>query len=245
MRKYNILFIILLATFPLFAQISEPIKISDDIFLVRLTDRTYLHQTAAQTKNWGKVWANGVLLIDEGEAFMFDTPWNDEQTEKLVTWLADSLQVKVTTVVPNHWHEDCMGGLDYLHLKGIKSYASQMTMDIAREKGLPQPQNGFKENLVLRLNDMEVECFYPGAGHATDNIVVWIPSEKVLFPGCMVKDLESTGLGNFVDGDVHTWPATVNKVIGKYPDAKIVVPGHGKPGGFELLIHTHNLLQAK
>ncbi|GHS96330.1 hypothetical protein FACS189421_01210 [Bacteroidia bacterium] len=47
----------------------------------------------------------------------------------MVKWIADSLKATVSTFVPNHWHEDCLGGLDYLHSKGVKSYANQMTVD--------------------------------------------------------------------------------------------------------------------
>ncbi|MCC8153382.1 MAG: hypothetical protein LIP01_03695 [Tannerellaceae bacterium] len=82
-----------------------------------------------------------------------------------------------------------------------------------------------------------------GRGHATDNIVVWIPSEKVLYPGCMVKDLQATDLGNLSDADVEAWPGTIEKVIRKFPSAKWVIPGHGEAGGLELLYHTLDLLK--
>ena len=242
MRKYILLVVALFAGFSFcFAQ--DKIKVSEDISLVRLTDKVYQHITAFQTQNWGKVYANGILIIDKGEAIMLDTPWNDEQTETLYNWLLNSMNVKVTSVIPNHWHEDCMGGLAYLHSQGVKSYANQMTIDITREKELPVPQQGFTDTLTVFLNDIEVLCYYPGGGHATDNIVVYIPSEKVLFPGCFSKDMKSKNLGNVADGDGTTWPGAIDKVLGRYPDAEIVVPGHGKPGGLELLEYTKQLLE--
>lgn len=135
-----------------------------------------------------------------------------------------------------------MGGLDYLNSKGVESYANQKTIDIAREKGLPQPEYGFKDSLSLKLHDVNIICYYLGGGHTADNIVTWIPSEKILFAGCMVKEMNSKGLGNLSDADVKAWSPTINKALRKFPDAKIVIPGHGAIGGLELVKHTQELL---
>lgn len=75
-----------------------------------------------------------------------------------------------------------------------------------------------------------------------DNIVVWVPSEKVLFAGCLVKELNANGLGNTVDGDLTAYPFTIEKIIGKFPDVKIVIPGHGAIGGIKLIKHAKELL---
>ena len=241
MKKILTIFGILLLQLNVFAQ-SNIIKISEDISLVQLSDKAYIHLSLFQTQSYGKVGANGLLLIDNGKALLFDSPWDDEQTETLLTWLADSMNISVVGFVPNHWHEDCMGGLSYLHKQGVKSYANQMTVDIAKHKGLPVPQTGFTDSLGLKLNNIDVHCYFLGGGHSTDNIVVWIPSEKILFPGCMVKDLSSNNLGNLSDANVEQWSPTINKLIIKFPSAEIVIPGHGKHGGKELLTHIKQLL---
>lgn len=42
------------------------------------------------------------------------------------------------------------------------------------------------------------------------------------------------------------WPLSIQKVINRYPDVKLVVPGHGKVGDISLLTHTQKLaLSAK
>lgn len=227
-----------------FAQSAESsIKVSDDIELIKLSENAFVHVSYFDTEVFGRVSANGLLLIDQGKAFLFDSPWDDSQTETLLHFVKDSLLAQVIGFIPNHFHEDCMGGLAYLNTQGVKSYANQMTIDLAKEKGLPIPEQGFNDSLSLKLNDMEIACYYLGAGHATDNIVVWIPSEKILFGGCLVKDMNSKGLGNLSDANVAEWPVTIGKVIAKFPSAEIVIPGHGKVGGKELLHHTYELLK--
>lgn len=243
--KTTIIYISLFLIFQLigYAQpATSPIKITEDIELIPLSPKAYLHMSVSEIKGFGKVSSNGLVLVDNGQALLFDTPVTDEQTKTLVTFIADSLHAKISGFVPNHWHNDCMGGLAYLDTLGIKSYANQVTIDIAKEKGLPVPEQGFKDSLSLKLNDMEIDCYYLGEGHSTDNIVTWIPSEKILFAGCMVKEMQSQTPGNLSDANVEEWPKTIQKVIDKFPSAEIVIPGHGQIGGKELLAHTLELL---
>lgn len=222
----------------------DTIHLSKDIFLIQLSENAYMHVSYSEMPKYGRISSNGVIFIGKKKAFLFDTPATDSLTEKLVIWLMDSMKTKIVGFVPNHWHSDCMGGLGFLQKKGISSYANQITIDIAKSKGLPVPEKGFKDSLKLQLNGKSIECYYLGAAHSLDNIVVWIPSEKILFPGCMIKSLESNNLGNTVDGDLNSYPKTIDKIIKKFPSAKIVIPGHGSYGGIELLYHTMGLLSS-
>lgn len=246
MRIYLIsILLLLLAQLSVSAQVKgNKIKISKDIELVKLSDKAYIHTSYFQTESYGRVGANGLLLVDDGKAFLFDSPWNDEQTETLATWLSNSLNVVITDFVPTHYHEDCMGGIGYLHSQDVESHANQMTIDIAKEKGLPTPLSGIEGTRFMKLNDIDVFCYYLGGGHTEDNIVVWIPSEKILFGGCLVKDLQSKSLGNVAEANLEEWPNTIDNVIEKFPSAEIIIPGHGQYGGKELLVHTKELLSS-
>lgn len=221
------------------------IEVSEDIQLIKLSDKAYVHVSAADIGGFGKVSSNGLIVVDNGEAFLFDTPVTNAQTEVLAKWITDSLHAKITTFVPNHWHEDCMGGLDYLNSQGVKSYASQKTIGITKEKELPQPKYAFNDSILLNLQGIDIYCYYLGGGHTIDNIVTWIPSEKILFGGCMVKELSSKGLGNVTDADIEEWPKTIDKVLTQFSDAMIVIPGHGQIGGLGLVEHTQELLIGK
>jgi metallo-beta-lactamase class B len=77
----------------------------------------------------------------------------------------------------------------------------------------------------------------------SDDIAVWILSEKILFGGCMVKDIHSGRLGNLSDAKIEEWLPTIQKVTAKFPCAEIIIPGHGQIGGRELLEHTRMLLR--
>lgn len=220
----------------------KTIKVSNDIELIKISDNAYLHVSYFKTEKYGRIGANGLIFINGNQAFLFDSPWNDSLTKDLVTWITDSMKIKVVGFIPNHWHEDCMGGLGYLQMQKIESYANQMTIDIAKSKGLAIPIHGFKDSLQLRLGNKLIICYYLGPAHSLDNIVVWIPSEQILFAGCMVKSADAKNLGNTVDGDLIAYPKTIDKLLDKFPNAKIVIPGHGQFGGLELIKHTKELI---
>jgi len=211
--------------------------------VTKLSDHAYFYVSYDDMGSFGVVPCNGLILVQGKKAALLDSPATDERTALLVNWIKKELHADLTVFIPNHWHGDCMGGLSYLKKMGVKSYANQMTIDIAREKNLPLPDYGFKDSLTVELGSMDLCCYYPGGGHSTDNIVVWVPSEKILFGGCMVKGVKAKGLGNLSDAVLSEWPSTIAKVKARYPDAHWVIPGHGAIGGEELLLHTQELLQ--
>lgn len=239
MKQLSLLSVIL-CSFPLFSQQSK-ILVSKNLEIIPISDNSYIHVSYAETE-WGRVASNGLILVQKDEAFLLDTPMDEEVTKELVKFVKDSLRATITGFVPNHWHSDCLGGLAYLHKIGVKSYANIMTLKFAGEKGYEKPLYGFRDSLTIPFHNINIQCYYPGPAHALDNIVVYIPEEKILFGGCMVKEMKATTMGNIADADTKAWPATIKKVIIKYPLALLVIPGHGAYGGRELLVHTLELV---
>jgi len=248
MKNHNKIYILLLMLH-IAAGCARPamtsMQVADDMQLIRISPGVYMHISVYEMGKFGKISSNGMVYVNDGEAFLVDTPVSEAQTEKLVDYIENSLQARVSGFLATHWHGDCMGGLAYLQEKGIPSYAHQLTISIAKEKGLPVPEHGFDDSLVLNLKGAEIECHWLGGGHATDNIVAWIPAEHILFGGCLVKDMASRDLGNISDADLDAWPETIARVQDKFASAKIIIPGHGQFGGAELLAHTKKLLSEK
>lgn len=227
-----------------YAQQPDTIHISANLQLVKLTDNVYQHISYANVPQYGRVPANGLVCISNKKALLIDTPWNNELTKQLHQYLASS-GIDLDHAVVTHWHEDCMGGLGYLQQKFILSTSGERTYETARKKSLPVAFIRFKDTLDFNFQSLPVKCYYPGAGHTSDNIVVYLPVEKILFGGCLVKEASSASLGNLADSDVAAWPLSLEKVKQKFANAEIVVPGHGKPGSLILLDHTLGLLKKR
>jgi metallo-beta-lactamase class B len=99
-----------------------------------------------------------------------------------------------------------------------------------------------EEGLLLNIGKEIIEVYFPGESHSIDNLVVYFNNRKILFGGCMIKSLESKGPGFTDDANMEEWPKSVKKVLNKYKNARIVVPGHGNWGDTKLLKHTIDLL---
>jgi metallo-beta-lactamase class B len=77
----------------------------------------------------------------------------------------------------------------------------------------------------------DCELFFPGAGHTRDNIVAWLPQQRVLFGGCFLKSSTSSGLGNIADAVVPDWAVSLRRIEHQYPNRWMVIPGHGSITG--------------
>lgn len=223
----------------------DEIRISDELQLIKISDHAFIHISYIPGENNNNIPCNGLLLYDQDRAFLFDTPINDSLTRILLSYIKDSLKLKVTGFISNDWHWDSMGGLAAIHESGIPSYAHEMTREIAKSKNLPVHRIGFKDSMQLKLGNLEILCLYLGPAHTMDNIVVWIPSENILFADCMIKELKSPDLGFTGDGDILAYPTTLQKLKNRFPHAKVVIPGHGEFSGTELIDHCIELANRK
>ncbi|MDP3453100.1 MAG: subclass B1 metallo-beta-lactamase [Bacteroidales bacterium] len=226
----------------LFAKSDNKIVIDNDIQLIKLQDSVFIHLTWHSLENFGRFPSNGLIIVKNGEALMIDTPMDNDKTERLTRFLKDSMSVDVTKLIIGHFHDDCLGGLGYLQSIRVESVANSKTIEKCIELGLPIPSISFTDSLLFNFNGEQIDCRYFGAGHSSDNITVWITGKEILFGGCLIKSMDSKGLGNLSDAVVNDWGTTIEKLIKKYPEIKTVVPGHGDYGGPELLTYTIKLV---
>jgi metallo-beta-lactamase class B len=220
------------------------INIGKELQLIKISDNAFIHISYIHN-GINRYPCNGLILFEKDKAFLFDTPNIDSTTQILMKYLKNNLKLNIVGFIANDWHWDSMGGLDVLNKSGIPTYANNMTIDIAKSKGLPIPSVGFNDSLILKFGNIEIHCYYFGAAHTIDNIVVWIPSEQILFADCIIKELKAKDLGFTGDGDLTSYPVTLKKVKDKFLNAKIVIPGHGDFGGVDLIEHTIDLAKIK
>lgn len=187
--------------------------------------------------------SNGLIIATSEGVVLIDKAWGDEQTEQLLAWVKDNLKQPVKMCIVTHAHDDRMGGIPVLQKQNIAVYSSAQTARLAAAQGLGKPDSTLQLDKEFRVGAQKLVAFYPGAGHTADNLVVYLPQQKVLFGGCLVKDAKATNLGNTADADLNNWPNAIQQVQQKFPMAKLVVPGHGQWSDQVALTHTLYLLQ--
>lgn len=218
---------------------------SDDsnyIELLKVKDNIWIHTTYTNYKEM-RTPSNGVIAVTSKGLILIDTPWNNTQTKELIELTKKIFKKDISLAIITHAHDDRIGGINTLLEKKIDVRSTSMTMKEAENNGFKKPPTELKNDEKITWEDMDIEIFYPGEGHTSDNITVWFPQYKILFGGCLIKSLESDNVGSSKDSNIKQWPVSVNKVLEKYSDAEIVIPGHGKWGSLKLVEHTLNLLK--
>ncbi|MEO6136265.1 MAG: subclass B1 metallo-beta-lactamase [Ginsengibacter sp.] len=217
---------------------------TNNLILIRLTSHVYQHISFLNTNSFGRVNCNGMLIVNDNQAIIFDTPTDDVSAEELIKYATDNLQSKIIAVIPTHFHEDCIGGIGAFEKHNIQSYASAKTKQKLAEKRniYSARMKSFDDSLTLNIGDKKIFVNYFGEGHTKDNVVGYFPADNVLFGGCLIKETGASK-GNLEDANTDAWPATVLNCKQHFTDAKIVIPGHGKSGGTELLDYTINLFR--
>lgn len=190
--------------------------------------------------------ANGMVVRDGGGLLLVDTAWGEQLTVDLLDRIQREIKLPVRRAIVTHAHGDRLAGADVLRRRGVPVYALPQTISRAMAVGLAIPSDSLSG--LRKAGDAEwlgaVEVLFPGPGHAPDNLMVWVPSARVLFGGCAVKSAASTSLGNLADADTKAWPEAIRRAMERYPTAEFIIPGHGAEGGKSLLTHTLELLGA-
>ena len=223
----------------------KPIEVyhSEDLVVIQISDNAFLHTSYLQTNDFGNVPCNGLVVRNNNEVVVFDTPTNNKSAEELIKFIKQKLHSKINAVIPTHFHEDCLGGLASFHQYKIPSFGNFSTIEFAKASNAVVPQNSFNDSLRLNIGNTYAIVKYFGQGHTKDNVVGYFPNENILFGGCLIKELDATK-GYLGDANVGEWSNTVEKIKQQYPHVKMVIPGHGEIGGSELLDYTIKLFKS-
>lgn len=241
-------------------------RITEDLFYTKIQDSVYMYT------HYFPYACNGMFVLLPGNrGVLINTPCESSGTISLLDWIEKSFgNIKLTAIVTG-FHQDNLGGDEILLSKDIPVYGSDLTVRLINEQGAglkevvlnsvskeenkkyynsyktlklipPDSIYQIRKGLNLKIGGEIFELFYPGESHTKDNIVVYLRKRKILFGGCMIKGLEFDNPGYTGYANMIEWPKSVEKVMNKFKDAYVVIPGHGTPGGKELLPHTIKVL---
>ena len=169
-------------------------------------------------------WSNGLIWVSEEGLLLVDTAWTDAQTEAILSWGEKRLGKQWIGAVVTHEHNDRDGGIGALERRQIPIAALDLTVAKLEKRGVHSARVLFAAKDIAFKDPRGFEAFYPGPGHAPDNIVLRFPD--VVFGGCLIKEGTAKTLGFTGDADLGSWPAAVSAVSARYGKTT-VIPGHG------------------
>jgi metallo-beta-lactamase class B len=188
--------------------------------------------------------ANGLVAITERGLLLVDTAWTEEQTDAILAWGDSRFNRPWVGAVITHDHADRAGGVGLLVRRHIPVAALDLTVKHLAARGIRSVRTELAAPATWVEDPRGFEVFYPGRGHAPDNVVIAFPWSGVLFAGCLVKAADATELGFTGDADFTSWPKALRRVGARYPTMQIV-PGHGPLEPRPTIAHTLDLLAAR
>jgi metallo-beta-lactamase class B len=201
-------------------QTSQPkLKIS------HLTENFYIY-TTYNTYNESITPAHGMYLVSDSGVVLFDTPWDSTQFQALLDSIDTRHHKSVSLCIAAHWHSDRTAGLEYYKQKGIKTYTTQFTDELAKKNDHKRAEFLMKNDTIFHFDQYTFETYYPGQGHTLDNIIIWFTKEKILYGGCLIKGGTAVNLGFLGDANKKEYYNTLKKVEKKCPNPNYIVISH-------------------
>lgn len=137
-------------------------------------------------------------------------------------------------VVNTHEHSDHVAGNKLFRCPIICSTPTRAALRAKRI--VPLPAIAFSEELELYLGEHILLKHF--GGHSLGSAVVCFPERKLLFTGDLIFAGRVPYMG---EADFHRWLLAL-EIMEKW-DVDTVVPGHGAPGGKELLARQRQWLE--
>jgi metallo-beta-lactamase class B len=231
-RALNIFILVIFST-GLYGQVNNGEKLR----ITALTDSFYIYTTYNSYKG-SLVSANGMYLVTTGGVVMFDSPWDTTQFQPLLDTIKARHNKSVVICIATHFHEDRTGGLEYYRQQGIKTFTSRQTDKLSRRRGMKRAEYLLNNDSVFTIGEYSFQTFFPGEGHAPDNIVIWFEKQKILYGSCLIKSLEDETLGNLGDANIKEYARTIMNIQRRFKKPKYIITGHNDWRDNRSLDHT-------
>lgn len=226
MVKTSILFLFLSLASPLFAAEPEVLKLRENVYAFIGVDGA----------------ANSGFVVTNEGVVVIDAQGPKELSLLLKKKIREITQQPVIYVINTHYHGDHVFGNQYFkeakeiishentkknliekekqHKEQFKKFFGEKSLD---EFELTPPTKTFANTLSMRVGSVSFELVYLGTGHTDGDIIVYLPTERLIFTGDL---LYTNRLPWVQDGNIKNWREALKKI--EWFEADTYVPGHGK-----------------
>jgi glyoxylase-like metal-dependent hydrolase (beta-lactamase superfamily II) len=242
---------------------TKPLEDSIQLKPIQVAPHTYFVQGLPEmgsSANQNFISNAGFVVTPKG-VVVVDALGSPSLAKKLIQEIARITPQKVVAVIVTHYHADHIYGLQEFKKIGAKIYAqgegrNYLSSDTAKQRLIASridfaPWVNANTQLVaadvwidqrtkLNIGGIEFRVSRVGPAHAPEDLMVYIPSEKVLFAGDLVFRGRIPFVGN---ADSKGWLVALDEIEKLKP--KIIIPGHGaySTNPSEDIIFTRNYLK--
>ncbi len=237
---------LLLSAFSIFLSVTLAYA-SDDLLLkpIQVAPHTYFVQgfpEMGNSKNQNFISNAGFVITSKG-VVVIDALGSPVLAKKLISEIKKTTPQKVAAVIVTHYHADHIYGLQEFKNVGAKIYAqgedrSYLSSETAKQRLIasridfaPWVNSSTKlmgadvwidQSYTLTVGGIEFKIGRVGPAHAPEDLIIYVPSEKVLFAGDLVFRGRIPFVGN---ADSRGWLHALDEI--EAFNLSIVIPGHG------------------
>jgi glyoxylase-like metal-dependent hydrolase (beta-lactamase superfamily II) len=187
--------------------------------------------------------SNAGFVVTPKGVVVIDALGSPVLAQKLIQEIRKVTKQKIVAVVLTHYHADHVYGLQEFKRLGATIYAQRdglnyLASETAKQRliasridfapwvnentRLVPADVWIDQSKTITVGGVEFRISRVGPAHAPEDLIVFIPSEKVLFAGDLVFRGRIPFVGN---ADSRGWMSALDEIQKQNP--KIVVPGHG------------------
>lgn len=248
------------------AQTSNTPQVSADgtiqVKAIQVAPNTYFVQGVPEMgskKNQNFISNAGFVVTPKG-VVVIDALGSPVLAQKLIQEIRKVTKQKIVAVVLTHYHADHVYGLQEFKRLGATVYAQRdglnyLASETAKQRliasridfapwvnentRLVAADVWIDQSKTVTVGGVEFILNRVGPAHAHEDLIVYVPSEKVLFAGDLVFRGRIPFVGN---ADSRGWVSALNEIQKLKP--AIVVPGHGpySTNAVEDVVFTRNYL---
>jgi glyoxylase-like metal-dependent hydrolase (beta-lactamase superfamily II) len=189
-----------------------------ELTLVPVQDNIYMIRNAGS--------GNITMLVGKKEVILVDAkfPQDHDGIMKLVRSVTE---LPIRYVINTHMHPDHAGGNPAMQDIGADVIASENGRRIMAERQTPGLANiAIRDYLRMYLDDMPLDLYYFGRGHTDNDIVILLPTKRILIAGDLfaLYGPYRAVIDYTAGGSLRDWTRTLERVLRL--DFDTVIPGH-------------------
>jgi len=187
--------------------------------------------------------SNAGFVVTPAGVVVIDALGSPALATRLVAEIRKVTPQPITHVIVTHYHADHIYGLQTFKALGARivahqaariylhSDAARLRLEVSREELAPwvnadtrlvEADEWLSGDKTLTVGGVEFQLRSVGPSHTPEDLVIYLPKEKVLFAGDLVFRSRIPYVGQ---ADSRHWIESLEKLLTF--DATVIVPGHG------------------
>ena len=187
--------------------------------------------------------SNAAFVVTPAGVVVIDALGSPALAERLAAEIRKITPKPITHVIVTHYHADHIYGLQTFKAMGariiahsaakeyLNSDAARLRLEASRQELAPwvnedthlvEADEWIGGSKTLTIGGMEFRLTSVGPSHTPEDLVIYLPQEKVLFAGDLVFRSRIPYVGK---ADSRHWIAALKTLLSI--DARVIVPGHG------------------